>query len=424
MEIIDNLKAKLKKLDDTICEKYMYKTVLDSEKARLKAYKEWKPMLVKIWLLFSKKYEFNPHDLTVPLHEILYHLVYVKKFSVTELVVIAETFQKYAKSNAEITMALGELHEYRGLSPYKRKLFHTATKLMSADGLQLDEALNSCMGDIIDEKLILSIRIGMESNHLEESLTMYLEDLDFDIKNNSRIKKALAYPAIIIIMIVGICVAGKLMFLPSLFEPLGISMDALPSETKPMMFVANLVLNPIELIKLIIFYIVLSNLYKNSLTVALIVDIILLKIPVVGDYLITKDICFFFRNLHSYVNAGSTTIEAHIKACDTLALPTLRIIFESKKKEITEGATLSQSYMDITYLKEDIKMILSVAEKNGALSEALETSTAMLKLAYQTTTDRLVDKIPTFSTLGSGIAICVLLMPLLTILYNLDAYIT
>lgn len=424
METLDKLKEKLSGFDNWFLEKYMRETVIDAERQRAEAYANWLPLPVKIWKKLNPDYEINPHNLTVPLPDFLYHAMYVKSFKATELRVVAETFQKYTASNAEITLSLTELHNYRGFSPFKRKLFYDASQLMASEGLPLNEALSTVCKGLMDEKLILSIKIGMESNTLSESIASYLEDLEFDMKNNSRIKKALAYPIMIVIMILAICVAGKLMFLPQLFEPMGIDMDNLPSETGPMITVANIVLNPISLIEIFVGFKVITFLYRNSVSLATIVDIILLRIPVVGEYVIAKNVCFFFRNLHSYVNAGNTTIDAHIKACETLGLPTLRIIFESKKKGILEGETLSEAYNNITFIKEDIKMILGVAEKNGALSEALYTCTEMLKTSYQETTDNLVSKIPTYSTLASGVAIAVLLLPLLSILYNLDKFIT
>ena len=423
MKGLNTLKEKWKEIDDKLFEKYMVKSVLESEEKRVEAYNKWLPLPIKIYSKLNSSYEIDEHDLTVPLPDWLYHICYVKQFSQRECRIIAETFHKYAKSNTELTKALEELHRFRGFSPYKRKLFYIVINIMVSEGAPIYTALDTVMGDLVDSKLIFSLEVGLISNRLERSLHDYIEDLDYDMANNSKVKRVLAYPTIIAIMIVVMCVAAKLYLIPELFEPLGLTGDKLPSELNGMMYVADLILKPYKLIKFIIAYIAFRFVYKNSQTFSTALDFVILSIPVVGDYLITKDICFFFRNLYSYVDAGKPTIDAHIHACETLKIATLKIIFTSKTKNITEGTSLSESYKEVTFLKEDLRIILGVAEKNGALEEALQTCTNMLKSSYQEVTDNLVEKIPSYSTLGAGAAIMILFMPLMGILYSLDKYI-
>lgn len=422
MGILSTFMDKFREIDDKIFKKNMIPMIKNNEAQRVKAYNEWLPFLVKVWKKFNPDYEINQRNLTVPLPEVLYHAAYVKTFKIGETMVVAETLSKYAKSNTDFSIALEELLNYRGLSPYKRKLFADIMDDMADTGAPIYDAMRTHLAGLIDDKLIRSIEVGLNSNKLWESLESYIEDLRYDMKNGARIKKALGYPMMIGVVILGISVAGKVVLIPQLFGPLGIEGDALPAELDALIFVANLVLKPWTMLEYFFYIMVVMFGYKNSKTVASTFDVILLKVPIVGEYLITKDICFFFRHLYSYVDSGAATVDAHTKACEALSIHTLRVIFESKTVDIVGGKSLSGAYLDVTFLKEDLKMILSVSEKNGDLSEALFNGTNMLKDEYQKITDNLVEQIPNFSTLAAGGAVMAIFMPVLGVVYNLDKY--
>ena len=422
MGILSNFMDKFREIDDKIFKKNIVPMIKNNEAQRIKAYNEWLPFLVKVWKMIHPDYEVNPRNLTIPLPEVLYHAVYVKPYTTKETLVIAETLAKYAKSNTDFSIALEELLNYRGLSPYKRKVFGDIMDDMAETGAPIYDAMRTHMAGLIDDKLIRSIEVGLQSNKLYDSLENYIEDLRYDMKNGARIKKALAYPMIIMLTILGISVAGKVVLIPQLFGPLGIEGDALPSELDALIFTADLVLKPWTMMEYLLYISIIVFGYKNSKSFASILDVVILKLPVIGPYLITKDICFFFRHLYSYIDSGAATLEAHTKSCEALSIHTLKVIFESKTEDIIGGKSLSTAYLDVTFLKEDLKMILAVSEKNGDLSEALFNGTNMLKDEYQQITDNLVEQIPTMSTLVAGVAILIIFMPVLSVVYNLDKY--
>lgn len=428
MGFIEELLGKLKEVDDNVYQNQMRKEVQKSETVKLNAYRSWLPLPLKVYMHFNPDYEVNPQDLTLHPegHEedtangflvALYNIYYVKKFSIKENLLIAQTFEKYAKSNSNLNLALAELGNYRGFNEYQRKSFYDVEESMAMHGHPIYEAMEIKMSSLLDERLINTLRVGLDSHKLEESLQIYVDDIMYDMRNNARIKKAMAYPLLILAMILIMCIGAKLFLVPQLFGALNIPV---PAEVNPVIAVADIILYPMNLIEILLYLYIFKWFYTKSKTVATFVEMVLLRIPILGNYLITKDICTFFRYMFNYVDSGKKTYDAHMESCKVLKLHTLQIIFEDKGEEITGGLQVSQIYNDITFIKEDVKMILKVSEGNGALSEALFTISGLMKAEYQDTVDKIVEQIQPLSTVAAALAIGVLFLPVLGVMYNLD----
>lgn len=431
MSIITDLKDKIAELDTNFYSNQLSDEVKNIEKRTVLAMSKKVPLAIKLHRLFNKDYKPDPRDLTIhpkgynddtanPLLMSLYNLYYIKSFSQKQMLLIAGTFAKYAKSGTDIKLALEELGNYKKFGEYQRKLFYDSESVMTTEGYNLWRALDETFGDLIDKRLVSALRVGMDSGKLYESLDNYISDLEFDIKNGSRIKKALAYPLLIIIVILILILGVRLWLIPEMFLAYNI---AIPSELNLIMSVSDILMNPLELVKIVIMFKLLGYLVRKYKSLRVMLEMVTLKLPVYGRYMIIKDICTFFRYMYNYVDSGSTTIDAHNDSISPLSVESIKIILHDKEDTLLRGHKISTVYSSISYIPEDVKLILKVAEENGDLADALFSTARALKEEYQNTVDTIVEQMPSMSMILAGALIGVLLLPLMQVMYNLDNYI-
>lgn len=395
--------------------------ILNNEANRKVALDNYKPLLFKIYLKFKPEHS-DSLDMTVPLPDRLYNLIYVRKFKPSENILIAEILEKYIKSGSNLELALLEITKMKQLGPHKQKLFNEMLDSLKTAGVSPAEAMEEHAKGLIDDRLIRALDIGHKSNRTQELLLNYIEDTRYEMENNGKIKKALIYPGIIGVLIAGMCIAGKLMLLPE-FMPVALEGEVavIPAQFRPMVTVADLFLKPYRLLVLLAFLKTIQIIVKKSQTLTALSHFAVVQVPVINDYLITKDVCGLFIHLHSEIDAGIPTLEAHEDACKSLQNSVLKDVFTSKTEAMIEGTALSDAYNEITYLDEDIKTLLRISEKNGSLPEALTTCTGILKERYQAVTDMVISLMPTISMLVAGLAVFILFIPIFLGMYEIES---
>lgn len=393
---------------------------LGNEESRRKAEENYRPFLYKVYRHFNKDIE-ESEDQTVPFPKKIYDIVYVRSFTMEENVLIAEIIEKYVKSNTNLDLAFTEIRNMRQLGPFKRKLFASMQDNQKTTGTTPAEAIKEVAGELIDPKLVKALEIGHKSNRMQDMLNNYIGDARYAMANQNKMKKALMYPITVLTLISAICVAGKFLLLPA-FMPASFDGEvvAIPSQFKSMVTVADLFLKPYRLAVLVVIGKAIQIAFKKSVSLKAIQHFALLQLPVISNYLVTKDICGFFIHLHSEIDAAIPTQEAHIDSCKSLENSVLRDVFEDKTDLMSEGVSISEAYSSITYLDEDVKILLKISEENGSLPEALATCTAILKDKYQSITETVIEMMPTLSMLVAGTAIFILFIPILLGMYEIE----
>ena len=422
MEFLETLKTKLLEIDTKFLNGSFKPTILKNEEKRKLASEKWMPVPLRIYKFFFRDYEVPDFDQTVPLPTPLYNFFYHKTLKPKQLLTIANVLLNYAKSSSDISIALQELRIYKGLGAYHRKLMHETSELINRDGTELYNAFNQTFGKLMDSNLINSLETGDRTNRTKEMLTSYIDDLDYDIKNASQIKKALAYPVLVLVLIGAMCLGVKFVLYDAMFGDA--ELEVIPSGFRPALAVANVLTNPLQILKWLVILYVLKQLPKYSRSIKCAIEVFTLRMPGLGSFLVTKDLCYFFRNLYNYVDRGATNLDAHSDSLKAIKLETLRIVFEEKTQLLIQGNTFTDTYKDISYLPDSIKIELSSSERSGSVADTLYRLQMALRASYQEATDSLIASLPTYSILIAGVALMVLILPAYGVLMNFDKYLS
>ena len=227
--------------------------------------------------------------------------------------------------------------------------------------------------DVFNKVYIALLRAGEASGSLDLSLKRLAEQQEKDNAMISKIRGALVYPAIILMVIIAVLVFMVLMIVPqvqSLYKDIG---RALPWATGVLVSLANF-------------------LVASWWLVTILLGVAMLNVPIFKT--------MFWRLYNSrFARTASNLMSAGVSIQDTLQISAEamnNVVLEKEIKEVSEkvkqGKTLSSSLKNLSYILPLVPQMASIGEESGKIDE-------MLAKAAQVYEDELEEQIRTISTL-------------------------
>lgn len=218
------------------------------------------------------------------------------------------------------------------------------------------------------------IKISEASGTLEENLFYLAGQMEKDYRLRQRIRSAMYYPLIVLLLTVFLIIGLIVFVLPRilpLFTGLGVS---LPLATRALIWITAFVGNyfiwgVLAIISLFVIYRILILRIKPM---QYFVDKLFLKIPIVGRIILFINLIFASRTLSLLIRSGIPIVQAlEITAASTANLA-YKDLFNKASLHIQAGKKLSSFFVDKenffppTYIK-----LIETAEKTGHLETIL-----------------------------------------------------
>jgi type IV pilus assembly protein PilC len=226
--------------------------------------------------------------------------------------------------------------------------------------------------DIFPPLMLNLVRAGEVGGFLEGSLESIAENYEAEVKLNGKIKSAMTYPVIVLIIAV-VAVAAMLIFIVPVFAAMFKSLNAqlpLPTEILVVLSQWMVVIGPVTLVAIIAFVIWWRR-YKNDLRVRQFVDPLKLKIPVFGELMKKVSVARLTRNLAMMMGAGvpilrSLTIVGAV-ANNWVVETALAKVGES----VRQGKTIAEPLSREPLFPAMVTQMIAVGEDSGALEVML-----------------------------------------------------
>lgn len=224
-----------------------------------------------------------------------------------------------------------------------------------------------------DELFVNLVRAGEQGGILEallDKIATYKEKTEL-IK--SKIKKALFYPAAVLIMAFVVTAVLMIFVIPQfadLFKDFGAD---LPAMTLLVIAMSNFVVDNVILLFIgIVGGIVgFMELKKRSVAVQHIIQRISLKAPVFGDILVKATIARFARTLSTMFAAGVPLVEA----MDSVAGAAGNVVYSDAifkmRDEIATGQQLQVAMRDTNLFPNMVVQMVAIGEESGAIDQML-----------------------------------------------------
>ncbi len=233
-------------------------------------------------------------------------------------------------------------------------------------------------------------RAGEVGGFLDTVLLQVAANYESEVKLRSKIKSAMTYPVVVLIMAV-LAVTGMLLFIVPVFAGMFNELGAtLPAPTRVLVFLSEKMkfLAPMGLVGFIVFLFVWKRVKHND-KVRNTLDPLKLKIPVFGGLFQKVALTRFCRNLGTMLKAGVPILQALDIVADTTGNVVLAHATRDVQESVRRGETLAGPLANHKVFPPMVVQMLSVGEDTGALDTMLGKIAEFYDAEVEATTESL-----------------------------------
>ena len=239
-------------------------------------------------------------------------------------------------------------------------------------GLKLSEAMANhtyCF----DNVFVALVRAGEQSGQMTEVLDELSENLKWQDEMASQAKKAMVYPALVFVVIIGVVFVLMTVLVPQLAATFKTLVPKLPRETEVLIFISNIFVRWWYLLIGIPAALVVGALAfaRTSERAQRAIDEMALKMPILGEVrqkIILARFSTYFALLYK---AGISVLDC-IQICEKIVGN--RVMEEGLQRvgrSISEGQGISQAFIATKLFPPLVLRMLRVGESTGGLDVAL-----------------------------------------------------
>lgn len=238
-------------------------------------------------------------------------------------------------------------------------------------GVSLSDALAK-WPQVFSDFFVSMVKVGESGGILEDVLDRLIQLLTQEAEISGRIKSAMIYPVILVVVAVGIITFILASIIPkfvTIFETYGAK---LPVTTQILLAMSVVVRKfwHFVLIAIFIFIFGLKN-YLKSEKGRYNVDTFIFKVPLFGKLYLKVVIAQFSRTLASLLRSGVSLVEALRVTEKTVSNTTLRRGIQDVSSGISRGEPLSDLFKGAAIFPTFVIQMIAVGEKTGKLEAIL-----------------------------------------------------
>jgi len=294
------------------------------------------------------------------------------------------------KGGLPISEALEALKEETKSKTFKKVLGDILKRI--AEGESLNQSL-ARHPKIFNQFFQGIVKIGEESGTLEENLKYLNSQLRSEYEIKGKIKAALIYPSIVVILAIAIAFFVSVFVLPKAMAIFQMFRFQLPLSTRILISSTNFLRkNWLFVLIFVIFLTFLFQLLKRIKIFRYFFDKISLSLPVFGPVFKNANLTQFSQSFYTLLKSGIPILETLDICIQNLPNEVLKESLTSVKAEVERGGKMSQGLKVSSKIFSSIfSQMVSVGERSGAL----EDSFLYLSNFYQEEVDSALKNIST-----------------------------
>ena len=269
-------------------------------------------------------------------------------------------------------------------------------------GSTLSEAM-ALRGRAFPELLINMIRAGEQTGRLDESCMKMATQYDKDHRLNSKIKSAMSYPIILVVLIIGVVLIIFTFVIPR-FVSMYQGME-LPLPTRIVMAMSDFMVayGVYLFIVIVVAALGLMALFRKP-GPRRALDRFLMNIPKIGKLMQTIYTARFARTLASLYVSGIPMIQALTVAQATIGNKYIESQFREVIDHLGNGRTLSQAISIVDGFEIKLKSTIMIGEESGRLESMLESVADQFDYDSEMASQRMVAMLePMFIVIMAGV---------------------
>jgi type IV pilus assembly protein PilC len=298
-------------------------------------------------------------------------LGFLYRIGAKDKIMMCVQMQQLLKAGVPILEALADVRDAI-VNPHFRSILGDIHEQVKA-GTMLSAAFGKHT-KVFDEVFTGLLAVGEKTANLPGSFLHLKNHIKWEHENSSKIKKALRYPAFMMVIMTGLIGSLMAFLVPQLTEfILGFS-DELPILTRIMIAISNFCTSyGLYIIGIMVFgFITLKSTYNRSDTFKYKVDRLILKTPIIGD--MVKKI-----NISRYVHFFSITFSNGIEVLKCLNSAKLVVTnavmyeaFDDIERLVAGGSRISNAMASRDLFPNLVVRMFKIGEDSGNVTDALE----------------------------------------------------
>lgn len=280
-------------------------------------------------------------------------------------------------------------------------------------GLSISEAMEEQRG-VFPPMLINMYRAGEASGSIDVTSMKMAEHYEKEARLNSKIKSAMTYPIILLVITTIVIFVLFTFVLPTFAE---LFQDDMPPATKIMFAISDFMRSKwILVVTFVVGLVVLFRALKTLPNFVIALDRVKLRIPKIGNLLKTIYTARFSRTLSSLYASGISLVEALTISKGTIGNEYISSQFDNLVKEVRNGMTVSEAISQVDGFDPKLASTILIGEETGRLDEMLESTADSFDYESEQATGRMTALIePVMLVIMAGVVGFVMISVMLPI---------
>lgn len=345
-----------------------------------------------------------------------------EQISLKDMVVFSRQFAALVGSGVSMLRTLYIIVDQCPNKKLKRAI--DDVRRLVESGLSLSDAMTKQAG-IFDSLYISMVRAGEAGGILSEVLKRLADFLEYRQKLNQKVRAAMVYPSVVLLVAVGVFWAMLTFVLPifeGLFKNIGGELPAYTQFLIGLSVAARSIWMVLFLIACTIAAFFLRNYYKTAQG-KLHIDAIKLSIPLIGELIRKVSIARFSRTFGTLIQAGVPMLNALEVVKDTAGNAVVSLAVQKIHEEVRQGGTISKPMTRDKLFPPMVTQMVAVGEETGKLDDMLEKIAEFYDMEVENSVDSLTSVLePIMVVLIGGVVGSVVVgmyLPIFTVINQL-----
>lgn len=287
-------------------------------------------------------------------------------FSLNEKIYFFRNLAMMAESGISIVESLEIISEQVKTKKVKKAILKIAEDVRN--GQKLSDAMRK-FPKYFPEYIIENVNMGIISGRLNETMDRISNDFEKDDELKKKVQGAIAYPAIIVVVMLVVITIFIFYVLPGIAE-LFLDMEVpIPLPTRMLLGIGDfLKTKPFVMPGILLFMLVFTALGMKFKKTRYFFHYAMLKIPIFGDLIKNYNLVLFFRSLESLSKSGVPIVSTVEIAAKTTNNEVYKKALARVKPLLLQGVSLSDALSPFTFLfSKQTRKIIMVGERSGKM---------------------------------------------------------
>ena len=276
--------------------------------------------------------------------------------------------------------------------------------------------------EVFDEITLNLIEAGEESGNLEVILGKLAVELEEKNQLASKIKSAMIYPAIILVIIIGVVLLMMFVLVPSMAEIYQDFDAELPFATRLLMSMSEFFVDYWwAIITVVLLLVIGGKYYLDTPKGKRNFDKLILKVPAVGSIVSKMQLSQFTRILSLLLGSGLSIIKAIELTAQSLNNEMFRDTLMEARDEVEKGGPLAIPIARSEYYPLLVSSMIAVGEETGEIDSVLAKVSEYYKEEVNTATSNLSSILEPLFLVIMGLAIGFIAMAVYMPMFQLSS---